>query len=164
GKRVRLARARCAGDAAESAVLLGQGLDAGGQREIPEDRDLARNHAESDRDGAAMAEAVDAEPRQPLRRIGAVELARFEERLQPLRRLRADLLERELEVALGQLWLALELAETPVAADDRRTLHLQVDVAGAKLDGAAEHEFEIHRQPFNRPAAAPALARIPQTG
>jgi len=23
-----------------------------------------------------------------------------------------------------------------------------VDVTGAKLDGAAEHEFEIHRQPL----------------
>ena len=145
-------------------MLLRQAPDAGGQREIPEVRDLARDHTKSDRDRASLTEAVDAEPRQPLRCVGAVELARLEERLQPLRRLRADLFQRELELALGQLGLALELAETPVAADDRRTLHLQVDVAGAKLNGAAEHEFEIHRQPFNRPAAAPALARIPQTG
>jgi hypothetical protein len=147
-ERRRLSGARGARDENESAVLLGQAPDAGGQREIPEVRDLARNHAESDRNGAALPEAVDAEPRQSLRRKCAVQLAGLEERLQPLRRLGANMLECELEVALGQLGLALELAETAVTADDRRTLHLEVDVTGAKLDGAAEHEFEIHRQPF----------------
>ena len=123
-------------------------LTPAGSESSLEVRDLARDDAEGDRDRAALAEAVDAEPRQAGRRVGAVELSRLEERLQPLRRLGADLLEGELEVALGQLGLAFEFAQVPVPAYDRRPLDLQVDIAGAKLDGAPEHEFEIHRQPL----------------
>ena len=111
-----------------------------------------------------MTETVDPESRQAGRRVCAVELARLEERLQPLRRRGADLLEGELQVVLGQLRLTFQPAQVAVAAQDRRPLDLEVDVAGAEFDGASEHEFEIHRQPSNRPAGAPALAGIPRTG
>jgi len=96
GERRRLARAGGAGDEDEPAMLLGQAADAGRERQIGEVRDLARDDAERNRDRAALAEAVDAEAGETLRRIGTVELSRLEERLQPLRRLGADLLERQL--------------------------------------------------------------------
>ncbi len=147
-ERRRLSRARGPGDEDESTVLLRQATDAGRQRERLEVRHLARDDAERDRDRASLAEAVDAEPRQAGGRVGAVELSRLEERLQALGRLGADLLERELQVAFEQLGLAIELGQSAVAAQHRRSLHLEVDVACAKLDGASEHEFEIHRQPL----------------
>ncbi len=136
-ERRRLSRAGGAGDEDETAVFLGEATDARRQREGLEVRHLARDDAEGDRDRAALPEAVDAESRQAGRRVGAVELSRLEERLQPLRRLGADLLEGELEVAFAQLGFAVELTEISVAAQNRRTLHLEVDVAGALFDGAS---------------------------
>ena len=53
----------------------------GGQPELGEDRDLARDDAERERDGAALAEAVDAEARQRRMRERDVEVARLLERL-----------------------------------------------------------------------------------
>src|SRR5690349_13512346 len=119
-------------------MLLGQAPDARRQREIREIRNLARDDSERDRDRAALPEAVDAEAREPFRRVGAVELSGLEERLQTLRRLGADLLERQLEISLGELCLAIEFAQAAVAANDRRPFHLEVDIAGAEFNGAAE--------------------------
>jgi len=93
-ERRGLSRAGRAGYEDEPAVLLGEAPDARRQREIGEVRDVAQDDAESDRDGAALPEAVDAEPRQALRRVSAVEFSRLEEGLEPLRRLGADLFER----------------------------------------------------------------------
>ena len=131
GQRRRLAGAGGAGDEYEPAVLLGEPPYAGRQGEVGEVRDVARDHAEGHGDRAALPEAVDAEARQALGRVGAVELSGLEERLQALGRLGADLFEGELEIALTHLRLAFELAEQAIPTDDRRPVDLEVNVAGA---------------------------------
>src|SRR5204863_7575224 len=71
-----------------------------------------------------------------------------------------NLLDRELEIRLGQLRLALNLAEDAVAADDWRSLELQVDIACTLFDGAAKNEFQIHGCRDNRSVPAEPLAAI----
>ena len=143
GERRRLAGAGRAGDEDEAAPLLGEPRHARRQAELREVRDLARDDAERERRRAALAEAVDAEPRQRGVREGDVEVAGLVEEVAPLRRDLRHLVEHVLEVGLGQRGRALHLLEVTVESEDRRLPELEVDVARAALDGAREEVDEI---------------------
>ena len=80
-ERRRLARPGCARDEDEAALLLGEPGNAGREVEISEAGDLVRDHAEGERDRAALPEAVHAEAREPGRRVGEVEVAALVEEL-----------------------------------------------------------------------------------
>jgi hypothetical protein len=104
--------------------------------------------------GAALAEGVHAEARQLVGGVRDVEVARLVELLQLRRRHRADALERHEQVALREGRPLRQLAERPVAPDDRRPVELQVDVGGAELDGARKEGVEIHAATLHRQRAA----------
>ena len=144
-ERRRLARAGGAGDEHEAAVLAGEAADAGRQAQLLEARHVARDDAEGERDGAALAEGVDAEARQALGRVGEVEVAALVERPQPLRRDAGDRLERGEQVLLVRAAGTRRAARSRRPTQHRRLVHLQVDVARAELDGAAEEGIQVHR-------------------
>ena len=158
GERRRLARAGRAGDEDEAAVLVGERGDAGRQPELVEGRHVARDHAEGERDRAALAEAVDAEARQARRRVREVELAGRSNaeprggssaRRRSRERPRAARLERR---------PSRRRRERAVVPEDRRLADLQVHVAGAGGDGVPSRRMEIHENLIgSRPEGA--LAR-----
>ena len=143
-ERGRLARAGRAGDEHEAAMLLGQALDAFRQAQLREARHLVRDHAEGERDRAALAVAVDAEPRQALGRVGDVELAGLVE----VRELRGghvgDERERGLEVAVVERRMIREQAELAVAPEHRRLADLEVNIARTEFHGTAEYRIQVH--------------------
>ncbi len=84
-----------AGDEDEAVVEVGEPADAGRKPERLEARHLARDHAERERDLAALAEGVDAEARQAGLLVRGVELARLVERGEARRVGGADRLEHD---------------------------------------------------------------------
>jgi hypothetical protein len=76
-KRCRLARSGRPRDEHEPTMFVGKALDDSGQPELGEPRRLTRDHPERKRGRAALAKRVDAEPRQPGRRVRNVEVARL---------------------------------------------------------------------------------------
>ena len=137
GERRRLAGAGRARDEDQPAVLLGEPLDAGRQAEALEVGHVARDHAEGERDLAALAERVHAEARQAVRLVGGVELARLVEGGEARRRRGADLVDDVLELGRAERREALSGSSCAVEADDRRLADLQMQVARAALDCAA---------------------------
>ena len=125
-------------------MLLGELLHAGRKAQLLEARHRLRDDAEGERGRAALPVGVDAEARQVAVLVGDVEVAVVVEELEALRRAGADDLERGREVGVAQGRPAFEGAELAVASDDRRLAELQVDVAGAELDGAREQSVQIH--------------------
>ncbi len=114
------------------------------QPQLVEVRDLARDHAERERDGAALPEAVDTEARQLGLRVGDVEVARLLEHLAPTRRDHGHGVQDGFEIRLGQRWMLDDLLEVAVHAHDGRLAELQVDIGGAHVDGAPQQRVEFH--------------------
>ena len=125
-------------------MLVGELLDAGRKAQLLEARHGLRDHAEGERDRAALPVGVDAEPRQIAVLVGDVEVARVAEKLEPLRRAGPDDLEHGLQVGVRQRRALVESAELAVAPEHGRLAELQVDVAGAEVDGTREETVEIH--------------------
>ena len=91
-----------AGDEHQTAVLLREPPHACRQVEVVEAWDLARDHAEGDRDRAALAEAVDAEARQLRTRVGDVEVAALVEGLAALGRADGDGVQGAFQVGVAE--------------------------------------------------------------
>src|SRR5260221_7990269 len=111
---------------------------------LVEARDLARDHAERKRDRAALAEAVDAEPRQCRMRERNVEIAGLLERLAPPRGDRGDRLEHVVEIAFAERlvigkWLALALL-----AAGGRLAELEVHIARTRGDNLLQEGHKVH--------------------
>jgi hypothetical protein len=75
GQRRRLARAGRARDQHETARQAGERLDRLGHAEVLERRDRDRDHADGERDGAALLEDVAAEAAEARQAEGEVDLA-----------------------------------------------------------------------------------------
>ena len=101
-ERRRLAGAGRAGDEDEAALLLREPGDAGREMEVVEARDLARDHAERERDRAALPEAVHAEARQARLRVREVEIAALVEELTAARHRDGDRVEHRLELGVAE--------------------------------------------------------------
>ena len=144
-ERRRLARAGRARDEHEAAVLLGEPLHARRQAQLLEARHLARDHAERERDRAALAEGVDAEAGQALGGVRDVEVAALVEHLQPLGRDARHRLERAEQVLLVQRRTVLERPDRAVATQHRRLVELEVDVARAEFNGAPKEGIQVHK-------------------
>ena len=143
GERGRLADARGAGDEDQPAMLVGQRLDAGRQAQALEVGHRVRDDAEGERDLAALAERVDAEAREADRLVGSVELAGALEDLEPRGRGGADVIHDLPQLERAERGEADQRLELAVEAHDRRPAGLQVDVAGAAVDGGAEDLVEV---------------------
>ena len=117
-------------------MLLGEQRDALRKAEVAEDRDVARDQAEGEGDRSALAEAVDAEPRQAGRGVGQVELARLLERGGPGRVVRSNGREYALELRVAKGRPVVEREQRAVAAERRRPRDLEVHVAGTRFDCA----------------------------
>ena len=98
GKGGGLARAGGPGQQDDPALLLGQLGDDRRQQQLLDRADAEGNRATDDRDGAALAERVDAEARQPGQRVGEVDLVLGAELVQ-LGLVVEHLLQRALRVA-----------------------------------------------------------------
>ncbi len=125
-------------------MLLRQAANARRQAQHLEVGDVLGNHAEGERDVAALPKRVDPEAREIVFLVGDVQVAARLEGLEPLGRAFADELEDALGIAVGDHRRLLERGERTVAPEDRRNADLQVDVARAELDGASEQEIEFH--------------------
>ena len=121
---------------------LGEPRDAGRQAELSKLGTSLRDHAERERDRAALAEAVDAEAGQALGRVGDVEVAALVELAQPLRGDVRHGLERgsRLLVERRPLGQRRDRAVRAASAAGR----LQVDVARAEFDRAPEEGIQVH--------------------
>ena len=119
-ERRRLARAGRARDEHEPAVLLGEALHARRQAQLLEARDVAGDHAERERDVAALAVGVDAETGQALGGVRDVEVAALVEHLQPLGRDAGHRLEGAEQVLLVQRRTVLQRPDRAVATQHRR--------------------------------------------
>jgi hypothetical protein len=142
-ERGRLAGTGRAGDEHEATALLGESRDTGGQAELDEVGDLARDDPERERRRAALPEPVDAEARQRGMGERDIEVARIVEEVATLRRDLGHLVEHVLEIALGESGRSFHLLEIPVMAEHRRLSELEVNVARAALDGAREKVDEV---------------------
>ena len=118
----------------------------GGRWRSPKFGDLVRDHAERERDRAALPESVHAEARKPRRGVREVEVAGLVEELPPPRHRDGDLVEHGLELGVAEGAEAGRRSELAVDAQDGRLPDLQVDVAGAGRDGMPKHVVEIHGQ------------------
>src|SRR5204863_3423976 len=112
-------------------------------RQRLEARDFLRDDAEGKRDRAALAEAVDAEPRQLRMRECHVELAGATELVQLRRQVLRQALDDPGEILRAEGRPAVEDAELTVAPHDGRLAELQVDVRPTELDDALEKLVEI---------------------
>ena len=159
-ERRRLSRAGRAGDEDEAAVLLGELLDARRQVELLEARHGLRDDAEGERGRAALPVGVDAEAREVAVLVRDVEVAGVVEVLELLGRAAADDLEHRGERRVVERRHVRHRVQVAVEPADRRLADLQVDVAGAELDGAREESVEIHaaRTRDRRAAGAFSLA------
>ena len=149
-ERRRLAATRGARDEHEAAMLLGQLLDTRREAEAAEVRDLGRDDAEGKGDVAALAEGVDAEPRQVGQLVGGVHLARLLEEADAAGRAGADGVQDVLERFRGEETVTVEGREVAVDANDRRLTELEMDVARAEIDGLGEDVVEAHPRPIGR--------------
>src|SRR5204862_7856208 len=95
-----------------------------------------------------------AEAREVFLLVGDVEVTGVAESSKAVGRPLADDLEHGLDVAVGDDRRLFEWAERAVTPKDRRDADLQVDVAGAELDGAPEQEIEFHTD--TRASACPS--------
>ncbi len=143
-ERRRLARPGSAGAEDEAARLLGEQLDSLREVEVGEVRHATGDHAEGEGDGAALAERVDAQARQPGSGMGDVELAGLLEEREPRGVPAADDRQELLEVRLLERRPARHRKERTVVAHDRRLPDLEVDVAGTGVDRVPEQRVEIH--------------------
>ena len=80
---------------------------------------------------------------RPDRLVGGVELAGALEDLEPRGRGGADVIHDLPQLERAERGKAVERLELAVEADDRRPAGLQVDVAGAAVDGGAEDLVEV---------------------
>ena len=144
GERRRLARAGGAGAQDEPAVLLGEARDALRQAELLEARHVLGDHAEGERDRAALAVAVDSEARELVRRVRDVELAGLVERLELCGRKVGDDRERGLEIGFAERDVVREQAELAVTPQHRRLADFEVEVARAMLHGARQDSVQVH--------------------
>ena len=154
-ERGRLARAGGAGEQDDPALLLGELGDHGREQQLVDRLDHHRDGAHDQRDGAALAEGVDAEARQALHGVGEVDLVLGLE-LGDLGRVvehpAQDAARCPRAAALG----ALDRREMAVQADQRRRGDLEVEVGALVGDEVVEGfvEIEVHRALY-RPSAAP---------
>jgi hypothetical protein len=102
GQSGRLARSGRTGEEDDPSRLVGQPADDVGQAEVLDRLHLERNRAEGHRDGAPLAEGVDAEPRDALDLVREVGLSDVGELLAQLGVV-DDLLERRLRLLRGEL-------------------------------------------------------------
>ena len=158
-ERRRLAGARRARDEHQAPVLIREPFHAGRHAELVEAWNLARNHAERERDGAALPERIDAEAGQPFDRVGDVEVTGLVERAEALGREARDRLERGEQVGLAQRGRAVDRADAAVAPEHGRLLQLQVDVARAELDGVPKEDVQVHGESRRESAARPSCFR-----
>ena len=131
-------------------MLLGQLLHAGRKAEAAEVRDLRRDDAERKGDVAALPERVDAEPRQVGQLVGGVHLAGLLEEADAAGRAGADRVQDLLEGFRGEGAVPFEGREVAVDPHDRRLTELEMDVAGAEIDGLGENVVEAHPRPIGR--------------
>ena len=140
GERRRLPRAGRAGDEDEAAVLLGEPRDAGRQARAGRRSARARDHAEGERDRAALAEGVDAEARQL---VGGYATSRS-----PVlwnccsfagdtAQTRSSATSRSLSESAGHSGISPSVPSRRMIGG---RLQLEVDVGRAELDGAREEE------------------------
>ena len=172
-ERRRLPGAGRACDEDQAAVPLGEPLHSGRQLELRERGHGLRDHAEREGGRAALAERVNAEPWEVLALVGDVEVAAREEGCEPCRRGGADGVERGRESGLVERRPVLHRKEDAVAPKDRRLANLQVDVAGAELDGAPKECVQFHParlasaaagsffRPVEEPSGRPRRGRRP---
>ena len=152
-ERGRLSGARGAGAEDEAAMLFGQAGDAGRQAQLLEGGHVLRNHAEGERDRAALAKAVDAEARQVLGGVGDVELAVLVEEGKLGRdELRHDT-ENRVEIDLRQRRAVAEERQVAVPAQNSGTSNLEMNVARAEFHGTPQHSVQVHNRPDRQPAA-----------
>ena len=116
----------------------------GRQPEAAERRHLGGDDAACERDVAALAERIDAEPRQARKLVGGVELAGLVEDGDPPGGRGADLVQDLLELLARQRLESLELLELAVDPDDRGLADLQVHVARVETDGNPHHLVQVH--------------------
>src|SRR4051812_10049666 len=141
------------GDEDETPVLFNEAPHALREPQRIEGRNVARDHPERERDVAALPEGVDAEPRQACRLVGAVELARLLERAEPRRGGAADVVEEALEPLRCERLPPVEGLERAVESDERRAPGLEMDIAGAQVDGGSQQAVQIHAESIGRISA-----------
>ncbi len=145
GERGALARSRRAGDEDDPALLVGQAADGRRQLEVLDRQHLEGHHAQDDADRPALAEDVDAEAAEVVAGVREVGLAAASNsaRLTSWPR-RSSSAKRSVSSA-AQHPVAGDLDQRAVDADDRARGHLEVQVAGAALDGVGEEGAELGR-------------------
>src|SRR4029453_15591899 len=129
---------------AASEVVFPEPAHAGRQAQVVEAGRPLGDDAEGERGRTPLAKAVDAEARQVAALVGDVEVAGLVKMLQPLRRRRADAVEDRVEIGLGQSRMLVHRQHRAVAAQHRRPVELEVNIAGAELDGALQQDVQVH--------------------
>ena len=142
-------------------MLLRELGHALGQAEVLEAGDLLGHEPERERDGAALAEAVDAEASDPVGEVRRVQVAGLEEELALRGGAVGDEQQDCLEVGLGQEPL-LQRLQVAVDPDHGGRGHLEVHVTSAGVDDACQELVEVHSD--EAAIGGPARAALAQRG
>jgi hypothetical protein len=126
------------------ALLFRQCRHAVGKVQLLERRYVGGNEPEGERDRPALAEAVDAEARQPPGLVRDVELTGLVERSPARRVLVRDGAEHVFQLLLLERRPRFERGQRAVPTKDRRLADLQMHVACAGLDGMRQEGVEVH--------------------
>ena len=145
-------------------MLTREPADAQRKAKVLEARDVGRDDAKRERDGATLAKAVHPEARQARLCVRDVELSRLVELTTSTGRDSRDLVERGLEVCIGESNHVSHRLQPAVAAQEGRLPDLEMDVTRAALDGAPQNRIQIHGQPVHRQRRHLSLDELPQSG